>query len=110
MFMLTRVSSAMPTTETSDEALIKRMNSLMRGGGERADKDPEGEAGEGQGAYAHSPQRERAKRVGDKRGLYMTPADPLGAASGSSVASFEVASRRLRTRRRQTPQWNKSSS
>ena len=30
--MLTRVSSAMPTTETSDEALISRMNSLMSGG------------------------------------------------------------------------------
>ena len=34
MFMLTRVSSAMPTTETSDEALSRRMNSLMSGGAE----------------------------------------------------------------------------
>ena len=32
--MLTRVSSAMPTTETSDDALSKRMNSLMSGGTE----------------------------------------------------------------------------
>ena len=30
--MLTRVSSAMPTTETSDDALRSRMNSLMSGG------------------------------------------------------------------------------
>ena len=30
--MLTRVSSAMPTTETSDDALSSRMNSLMSGG------------------------------------------------------------------------------
>ena len=34
MFMLTRVSSAMPTTETSDEALSSRMNSLISGGTE----------------------------------------------------------------------------
>jgi hypothetical protein len=32
MFMLTRVSSAMPTTETSEEAFNKRMNSLISGG------------------------------------------------------------------------------
>ena len=32
IFMLTRAQSAMPTTETSDEALISRMNSLMSGG------------------------------------------------------------------------------
>ena len=30
--MLTRVSSAMPTTDTSEEALRSRMNSLMSGG------------------------------------------------------------------------------
>ncbi len=30
--MLTRVISAMPTTETSDEALMRRMNSLISGG------------------------------------------------------------------------------
>ena len=30
--MLTRVSSAMPTTDTSDEALMRRMNSLISGG------------------------------------------------------------------------------
>ena len=32
--MLTRVSSAMPTTDTSDEALSSRMNSLISGGTE----------------------------------------------------------------------------
>ena len=52
MFMLTRVSSAMPTTETSDEALIRRMNSLMSGGVETLQRlrqknaPPDIEAGE----------------------------------------------------------------
>ena len=32
--MLTRVSSAMPTTETSDDAFKSRMNSLISGGTE----------------------------------------------------------------------------
>ena len=36
--MLTRVSSAMPTTETSDDALSKRMNSLMSGGTEISER------------------------------------------------------------------------
>ena len=35
MFMLARVSSAMPTTDTSEDALSRRMNSLMSGGTER---------------------------------------------------------------------------
>ena len=52
MFMLTRVSSAMPTTDTSDEALIRRMNSLMSGGVEISQRlrqknaPPDIEAGE----------------------------------------------------------------
>ena len=32
MLMLARVSSAMPTTETSDEAFRRSMNSLINGG------------------------------------------------------------------------------